>query len=131
MNRFRAIALLAIYFWKHVFLKLMLLYRAGGSDRFVANYAPDRVLPIPDHVRQSLPAWHGCIGCGLCDAVGPRPEVSVMTLVGAGLRDFTMREDVAGNAQAVLDAGDCSAMERLCPVRVPIGEVLRFLATGE
>ena len=131
MNRFRAIALLALHFWKHVFLKITLLYRPGGRERFVANYTPDRVLPVPDRVRSALPEWHGCIGCGLCDALSPLPEISVMTLVGCGLRDFTMREDVVGEAQAVLDAGDCGAMERLCPTRVPIWDVLGYLATGE
>jgi ferredoxin len=131
MNQLRAIALLALHFWKHIFLKVTFLYRAGGRERFVSNYTADRVLPVPNRVREALPSWHGCVGCGLCDAVSPTPEISVMTLVGCGLRDFTMREDVAAEAQAVLDAGDCGAMEGICPTRVPIRDVLRFLATGD
>ncbi len=131
MRRVVAIALLAFHFWKHVLLKVTFLYRAGGEERFVGNYRPDRVLPVPARVRAGLPEWHGCIGCGLCDVFSPTTDVSVMTLVGAGLRDFTMREDVAREASTVLAAGRVEEMETICPVGVPINDVLRYLATGE
>lgn len=131
MRRVIAIALLAFHFWKHILLKVTFLYRAGGEERFVGNYRPDRVLPVPARVRTDLPSWHACNGCGLCDALNPAPEVSVMTLIGSGLRDFTMREDVAAEAQMVLEAGPTSEMEAICPTSVPIGDVLHFLATGE
>jgi formate hydrogenlyase subunit 6/NADH:ubiquinone oxidoreductase subunit I len=84
----RAISLLALHLWKHVFLKVTRLYRAGGAKRFIENYQPERIHPIPPRVREALPARHRCIGCGLCDGANPKPEVSVMTLVGCGLRDF-------------------------------------------
>ncbi|MFT6398927.1 MAG: ferredoxin [Bradymonadia bacterium] len=131
MRRIVAIALLAFHFWKHIFLKVTFLYRAGGEERFVGNYRPDRVLPVPARVRANLPEWHSCVGCGLCDAVGPTSDISVMSLVGSGLRDFTMREDVAAEAAAVLEAGPTAKMEAICPTSVPIGDVLRYLATGE
>lgn len=130
-NRVRAIALLALHFWKHVLLKVTLLYRPGGSSRFIENYEPERVHPVPPRARGALPVWHRCIGCGLCDAVNPKPEVSVMTLVGCGLRDFTMREDVAAEARKVLAAGGTDAMDAVCPVGVPVTDVLGYLATGE
>ena len=82
MRRAYAIALLAWHFWKHILLKVTFLYRRGGQNRFVENYREDRVFPVPASVRDRLPEWQACTGCGLCDAYAPHGEVSLMTLVG-------------------------------------------------
>src|SRR5204862_5776701 len=42
-----------------------------GKARFLANYAPEALVPATPQDRKDLLRFTGCINCGLCDAVCP------------------------------------------------------------
>lgn len=133
----RALGLLALHFWKHVFRKLTFTYARGGSARFVENYRDDRLLGVDPEERAALPTWQACIACGLCDALcaasGSVPatrDVSVTLTLASGPRDFSQLPLVGSDLALLASEGrcdDCGACEDACPVGVPIRDVVRFL----
>ncbi len=132
MNRLKAVFILAIHFWKHVLAKATLRYDRGGEARFVDNYRADRLLPLERDARERLADWQRCIGCGLCDAVcpsaagetGPGPQL----IVGAGLRDLSAMHTLVDEVEALADCAECDDCHAVCPVDVPVADVLRFVA---
>lgn len=124
----RSLVLLALHFWKHVLKKVTLTYRRGGSERFVANYRPDRLLPIEPQTRAALRSWQSCTACGICDAVYAKPGPSVMAIVAAGSRDFSVMPEVAADAARLDDRELLAAAGRACPMGVPIEQVVAYVA---
>lgn len=131
MLGWRAFWLLGFHFWRHILKKITFLYDRGGERRFVENYRPDRIFPVPEQARESLPEWQRCTACGLCDAVAARPEQSLMGLVVSGLRDFSAHTELAEDARHFTDVAALERAEQVCPSQVPIREVVHFLATAD
>ena len=127
---FRSFVLLAFYFWRHVLKKLTFRYDRGGATRFIDNYEADRLLPVPGEVRSALPSWHGCIGCGICDAEYPDAGVSVMNIVASGMRDFSTMPYLSSDAAKLSDVSRLEAASRACPTSVPIPDVVAFIASA-
>ena len=126
----RAFVLLGYHFWKHLLRKALFIYDRGGASRFVDNYSPDRLLPVPEPVRGALPSWQRCTGCGRCDLWAK--EASIMAVVGAGARDLSTTSDMAGDAKQLLaDRDALDAAIRACPERVPIREVVAWVARSD
>ena len=135
--KLRALGLLALHFWKHVFKKLTLTYSAGGKERFTSNYREDRLLGLEREERDALPSWQACIGCGLCDAlcasssaVPATRDVSLSLTMACGPRDFSHLPLIASDIAALTEGArcdDCGACASACPTGVPIREVVRFL----
>lgn len=124
----KALLLLAIHFWKHVLKKVTFTYRAGGSERFISNYLPDRLLPLSPETRRALPSWQRCTACGLCDSVYDRAGVSLMGLVVSASRDFSEMQAAAPDAAYFDDTELLAAAEAACPEQVPIADVVAYLA---
>lgn len=134
MKQLRAIALLGWHFLLHWLSKLVLIYRRGGIERFRANYDPDRLLPVGEEDRALLDRWQRCTACGLCEAVcasaAPVPRLASagpMLLMTAGSRDLS-EHGVAALAAGKLPFPGAEEAAALCPMGVPIPEVLAFVA---
>ncbi len=130
MLGWKAFWLLAFHFWKHVFKKVTFMYDRGGEKRFVENYEPDRILPLPEDARAKLPQWQGCTACGICDAVYPA-DTSLMGLVVSGIRDFSAQPALSAEAAKFNDEDKLIAAERACPNAVPIREVVAHISRAD
>lgn len=130
MLGWKAFWLLGYHFWKHIFKKITFQYDRGGERRFVDNYAPDRLLPLPADTRAVLPSWQRCTACGICDAMYPH-EVSLMGLVVNGVRDFSAQPALSSAAAQFTDVAKLEAASRACPNDVPVGDVVHFIAGAE
>ena len=133
MKRLRAIALLGWHFLLHWLRKLFFVYRRGGIARFRENYDPDHLLPVGEQDRAMLDRWQRCTACGLCEAVcaaaapvARHGAAGPMLLMTAGSRDLSEHRVamLAAGAEEVPGAEEAAA---LCPVGVPIPEVLSFV----
>jgi succinate dehydrogenase/fumarate reductase-like Fe-S protein len=104
-----------------------------GKRRFLANYAPEALVPMSAGDRAELPSFSGCVNCGLCDAVCP--------LVGRGeLQDwrgpslfaiaYSRATPELPHLRAVIatldDCGVCHACQDVCPRAVPLLAIFAF-----
>ena len=132
---FKSLRILGLQFFVHMFRRLFFLYRPGGSDRFIGNYRPDRILPISEQHAVVLPAWQRCTGCGFCDVVCPvagtkvgAHTFSIATLAMAGWRDFTALHHCLDVADIMIECEDCEACELACPEDIPLLDLARFVS---
>jgi Fe-S oxidoreductase len=104
-----------------------------GLETFLRRYAPDHLTPrTPDEVRL-LPAWEACVNCGLCTARCP----VLRALLGAEGRYAGPRQVATSLSRALPEAWAahdtlytctlCGACEAVCPVGVPIPELVASL----
>lgn len=121
---------LAVAFWIHMGRKLLPRRGPRGREAFEGYYGPDGVTALTPEELAALPSFEACLACSLCDAGCPElvegrgAFVGPATLVRSLSRDPTYFDLVEG----ALPCGDCRACEALCPTRVPIRRVLRYLA---
>ncbi|TVQ98781.1 MAG: hypothetical protein EA398_13070 [Deltaproteobacteria bacterium] len=132
MKRMRALVLLGWHFLLHWLSKVTFTYRRGGLPRFRENYDPDGLLPLSPEDRALLASWQRCTACGLCEAVCAEAGLVVeggrtgpMELMTAGSRDLS-EHPVAARA-ATGDVPGAEEAAALCPMAVPIPEVLGFV----
>ena len=64
--RLKAIQLLALYLVKTVGRRIFTRNKSGIAA-FRANYDADGLPPVSLDEREEMPAFSGCIACGLCD----------------------------------------------------------------
>ncbi len=130
--RVKAILLLAWALFRTV-LRLTFGKKVDGIARFRENYAADRLPPVTPPEREELALFGRCIACGLCDrGEGERIVASggryrgVMPLMLAASRsmpDFhAARMSFACVPEEVL-----ADKEQLCPTRVPMRKIARFV----
>ena len=131
---FKSIFILGWHFVLHMLRRLFFLYRPGGSDRFISNYRPDRILPIAEEYAKLLPIWQRCTGCGFCDMSCPVSGAkidghafSIATLAMSGWRDFTALHHCIEIAAVMTDCDRCSACELACPEEIPVKKLARFV----
>ncbi len=104
-----------------------------GPARFLANYAPEGLLPYSAEERARLASFMTCIACGLCDLVCPIParagreKFPGPSLVARAYSRATPDLVKIGPALAYVDAcAECRLCEAVCPRRVPLVEMFEF-----
>lgn len=101
------------------------LLAAPGSQTFARNYFAEGLVPTTLSDRGMLRLASRCVGCGLCDAApgpGPRPSLLATTFSKASQDLVVLGGDLSALAPARLEAA-----EALCPERVPLRDLQRFL----
>lgn len=130
-GQLRALVILALALLRSLLARLS--GRATGLPLFLANYRDDRLPPVEPADRDAMPAFSGCVACGLCDRgegariAGSRGEYpGLMRLVLASSRsmpDF----DAAARALAHVPDDVLAEKEALCPTSVPFRRLFRFV----
>lgn len=130
--RLKAIFLLALFLMKTV-LRRIFTNRKAGIHAFRANYDADGLPPVSLLEREEMPAFSGCIACGLCDRGETRRiEASggayrgVMGLVLAGSRSMPDYRAAAYSFSFVSDEV-LAEKEKICPTGVPFRAIARFV----
>lgn len=130
--RLKAILLLAWALIRTV-IRLTFRKRADGIALFRKNYDADRLPPVTPGEREDLLEFGRCIACGLCDR-GEAARIAasrgryhgVMPLMLAASRsmpDF----HAAQLAFAQVPDEVWPEKEKLCPTRVPMRKIARFV----
>jgi len=102
---------------------------AKGLQKFLANYAPEGLLPLTADDHQVLLGASRCIHCGLCDAstaAGDGSFLSVSLLPVAYARATPHLVNLEG-ALSELHFDALKKAEAVCPTRVPLVALARYL----
>jgi hypothetical protein len=133
-GRVKAIWLLALAVVRTL-LRLLFRRSRQGIAAFRANYDADRLPPVSAEERAELGTFGRCIACGLCDrGEGERIRASegayrgVMALMLADSRNMPDFRAAALSFQHVPDSV-LAEKERICPTRVPMRRMARFVRT--
>lgn len=123
MSRLGSLARLAAAYGVHqVRRKVWRRPGAGGAERVLEIYAPDRLRPLTEAEREGLPAMSRCINCGICALVAGRlGGVRLPDLASGYLRHYPLLVDAAPDLEG--DEPDLAAATAACPVGVPLAEV--------
>ena len=104
-----------------------------GREKFLAHYAPEGLVPTTPADKAMLAAAGRCIGCGLCDAFdGQLARLPKAVYGGASLLPLQYaRSSVelvhAAGALRSIDPEAYRAAEAVCPTRVPLVALARWL----
>ncbi|MEP7051095.1 MAG: hypothetical protein ABJB12_12120 [Pseudomonadota bacterium] len=130
--RLKAILLLAVYLVKTVFRRLF-SKRKSGIAAFRANYDADGLPPVTPAEREAMPAFSGCIACGLCDrgesariAASGGAYRGLMSLVLAASRSMPDYRAAAYSFSFVPNQV-LAEKEQICPAQVPFQAIARFV----
>lgn len=131
-GRIKALALLALALLRTLW-RLTWHRRIDGLARFRDNYAEDGLTPLSELDRGQMRQFGRCIACGRCDRgdaeriLASKGEYrGTMGLVLAASRSMPdYRAAALGFAH--LTEADLQAKERLCPTRVPLRQLARFV----
>lgn len=130
--RLKAILLLALYLLKTVGRRIFTRNKSG-IGAFRAAYDADGLPPVSQAERDAMPAFSGCIACGLCDrgesgriAASGGAYRGVMGLVLAGSRSMPDYRAAAYSFSFVSDEV-LAQKEEICPTRVPFRAIARFV----
>lgn len=102
--------------------------RPDAVAQFVRNYGPEG-FAIPDGSRRTLvSAAQRCLVCGMCSAecarVGGTPPIDPQEAVVASSRLSSEAKRFGYNAVAAAPCGSCRACHPVCPVAIPIAEII-------
>lgn len=105
--------------------------RGTGLERFLANYAPEGLVPSDPEDRALGEAAAACVACGLCET-GCALATAVPTLRSLGLEAaFRLygksSTELPHAREALLACAGCTGCEALCPTGVPISRIVRHL----
>ena len=130
--RLKAILLLALFLLKTVGRRIFTRNKSG-IGAFRAAYDADGLPPVTPAERDAMPAFSGCIACGLCDrgesgriAASGGAYRGVMGLVLAGSRSMPDYRAAAYSFSFVSDEV-LAEKEAICPTRVPFRAIARFV----
>jgi hypothetical protein len=131
-HRIKAVVLLALAVVRTFFRRLFGGAK-GGIRAFREHYAPDGLAPVTPSQREAMNGFGGCIACGLCDR-GERARIErsdgayrgVMELILAASRSMP---DFGAAAMGFAHVPDevLAEKERICPTRVPMREIAKFV----
>lgn len=127
-KKFKAIFFLGWHFLLHFPKKIF--FHNGGQKKFLDDYRPDHIFPVPPLHRQPMPHYSLCISCRLCDTVCPEiithPELSAPSFLVTGYsRSLT---DHIHFVPQSYQCGNCRACEVICPQHVPIKAIIDFMS---
>lgn len=130
--RLKAILLLAWALLRTV-LRLAFGKKVDGIARFRENYDADRLPPVTPKEREELAEFGRCIACGLCD----RGEGARIAASGGRYRGIMPLMLAASRSMPDFHAAQLSFAhvpdevladkERVCPTRVPMRKIARFV----
>jgi hypothetical protein len=131
MEQLRAVLLLA---WAMIRTLVAPLFGARrGLAAFQASYAADRLPAITPEERRALPAFGGCVACGLCD-VGEGARAAASSGAYAGVMDLMLASsrsmpdfDVAARSFEAVGEERLGQLEARCPTRVPMRRIAAFV----
>lgn len=134
-GRIKALTLLALALIRTLW-RLAWNRRIDGLARFRDNYSEDGLTSIGERDRVQMRHFGRCIACGRCDR-GDAPRVlaargtfrGTMGLVLAASRSMPDYRAAARGFAHLSDA-ELEIKERLCPTRVPLRELARFVQTN-
>jgi hypothetical protein len=105
----------------------------GGLLQFRVNYDPEGLPPVTEEEREALSEFGRCIACGLCD----RGEAERIKKSGGAYRGLMPLMLAASRSMPDFRAAAYSfsfvseevlgEKERLCPTRMPMRKVARFV----
>jgi hypothetical protein len=131
-GRIKALALLALALLRTLW-RLAWHRRIDGLARFRDNYAEDGLTPLSELDRGQMRQFGRCIACGRCDRgdaeriLASKGEYrGTMGLVLAASRSMPDYRAAALGFSHLTEA-DLEAKERLCPTRVPLRQLARFV----
>jgi hypothetical protein len=131
-GRIKALALLALALLRTLW-RLTWHRHIDGLARFRENYAADGLTPLSELDRTQMRQFGRCIACGRCDrgdaerTLGSKGEYrGTMGLVLAASRSMPDYR-AAARGFAHLSEADLAAKERVCPTRVPLRLLARFV----
>ena len=103
----------------------------SGAERFLANYAPEGLVPTQLEDQRIGEEASACIACGLCEtACELSPAVPAIRALGlhAAFRLYSKSSVELPWAAAALDAcAACTGCDPLCPTGVPISRIITSL----
>lgn len=129
----------ALFILGWAFVKSLVI-RLFGSPRGIAqfeeNYRADRLPAVtPEERETELPAFSGCIACGLCD-VGEGERIARSNGAYPGLMQLILGSsrsmpdyDAAALGFAHVPEDVLRDREAICPTGVPMRRLARFVAT--
>jgi hypothetical protein len=131
MEQLRAVFLLAWAMIRTLFAPLLGARR--GLAAFRASYAADRLPAVTPAERRELPAFGGCVACGLCD-VGEGARAAASGGAYAGVMDLMLASsrsmpdfDVAARSFDAVGDDRLAELEARCPTRVPMRRIAAFV----
>lgn len=115
------------YFARRLLARLLLPQR--GLLRFEASYGREGLFALDRSEKDAVAAMSGCIACGVCDAhFTAYPQIARTALRGPS--DLVLSQsrslpdwDALVTPLAQLERGDLAAIERLCPVQIPLARI--------
>jgi len=129
----RVLSLLNLAFRFNIHLVKKPFSEDGGQTRFLAQYGPERLVPLSAAARRLLPGLEGCVNCGLCDTACGKLDAATRHLfngpseLAASLtRSLPDYDAIEGHLQAWETCGTCRDCEGICPMEVPLRELLGF-----
>jgi hypothetical protein len=133
--RIKALALLALALLRTLWRRAWNRH-IDGLARFRDNYAGDGLTALSELDRAQMRHFGRCIACGRCDRgdteriLGSKGEYrGTMGLVLAASRSMPDYR-AAARGFAHLSEADLEAKERLCPTRVPLRQLSRFVCAN-
>jgi len=114
-------------------LRRLLDREPQGKARFLRNYGGEGLVPTTAEDKAMLAAAGRCISCGLCDELdGQLGAIAAGEYQGASLlpRQYARSSVELRHAAAALEAIDPEAYragEAVCPTRVPLVAIARWL----
>lgn len=134
MSRVISFLNLAYRFNLHMLRKPVSSARGNAKDRFLQNYADDKLVPLTERQRQRLSAFSRCLCCGLCDTVCENLPASRRHLfngpsdlacnLSCSMPDFALAGPYLDGWR---ECGDCTMCEDICPAGVPLREMVAFV----
>ncbi len=134
MSRIISFLNLAYRFNVHMLKKPVSSARGAARERFLQNYADDRLAPLSPQQRQALSRFSRCVCCGLCDTVCQNLPTSRRHLfngpsdlacsVGRSMPEFELAGEYLAQWQ---ECGECRECEDICPSGVPLRELAAFV----
>jgi hypothetical protein len=134
-GRIKALVLLALALLRTLW-RLAWHPNIDGLARFRENYAADGLTPLSELERNQMRQFGRCIACGRCERgdaeriLAARGQFrGTMSLVLAASRSMPDYR-AAARGFAHLSEAELEAKERLCPTRVPLRQIARFVSAN-
>lgn len=135
MSKLTSYLNLAFRFNVHL-LKKPFTSAQSGRARFLENYQPDSLHPLPADARHALPSFSGCICCGLCETVCPllktsrrhlfNGPVDLPACLSRSLPHYPLLEE---HLRTWDQCGECQKCEDICPAGVPLRRLAALCQT--